>query len=118
MAYRASGRADREGGADPFPWVVSLGCLLVGVALFLHSTMPALAERQQLEEAERSFGAELGAVGSRIEALRRQRSDIGRDPEALLFEFDSRHLSPQQAIDAVARDLDEAAEAAPAERPR
>ncbi|MDA1221812.1 MAG: hypothetical protein O3B85_07300, partial [Planctomycetota bacterium] len=102
----SSGRADRADGADPFPWVVSLGCLGALALLFLHSTMPALAEHRDLELREEQFRADLDAAESRIRALRRATRQVGQDPETLLVEFDRLGLTPQQAIDEVARELD------------
>ncbi|MDA0932945.1 MAG: hypothetical protein O3C51_05775 [Planctomycetota bacterium] len=106
MASGSSGRADRADGADPFPWVVSLGCLGALALLFLHSTMPALAEHRDLELREEQFRADLDAAESRIRALRRATRQVGQDPETLLVEFDRLGLTPQQAIDEVARELD------------
>lgn len=106
MASGSSGRADRADGADPFPWVVSLGCLGALALLFLHSTMPALAEHRELELREEQFRADLDAAESRIRALRRATRQVGQDPETLLVEFDRLGLTPQQAIDEVARELD------------
>ena len=106
MASGSSGRADRADGADPFPWVVSLGCLGALALLFLHSTMPALAEHRDLELREDQFRADLDAAEARIRALRRATRQVGQDPETLLVEFDRLGLTPQQAIDEVARELD------------
>ncbi|MDA0373344.1 MAG: hypothetical protein O2865_06135, partial [Planctomycetota bacterium] len=74
--------------------------------LFLHSTMPALAEHRDLELREEQFRADLDAAESRIRALRRATRQVGQDPETLLVEFDRLGLTPQQAIDEGARELD------------
>ncbi|MEY2979981.1 MAG: hypothetical protein RL562_208 [Planctomycetota bacterium] len=108
MASGSSGRADRADGSDPFPWVVSLGCLGALALLFLHSTMPALAEHRELEHREEQFRSELDEAEARIRSLRRATRQVGQDPETLLVEFDRLGLTPQQAIDEVARELDAA----------
>lgn len=119
MANRASGGADRATGADPFPWVVSLGCLVVGLALFLHSTMPALAEQRELEDVERQLAEEAARTEREVQESRRLLRGVGTDPELLLVQFDERGLTPQQAIDLAAPDEDPAADPAEAgaERP-
>jgi nucleotide-binding universal stress UspA family protein len=106
MASGSSGRAGRADGADPFPWVVSLGCLGALALLFLHSTMPALAEHRELELREEQFRSELDESEARIRSLRRATRQVGQDPETLLVEFDRLGMTPQQAIDEVARELD------------
>jgi len=104
MAQRASGRADREGEADLFPWVVSLGCIVVGIALFLHSTMPALAENRELETRERQLREEIGRIEREAAALAEAKSRLARDPERLRAAFDAQHLTPAEAIELGRRD--------------
>ena len=103
MAQRASGRADREDEADLFPWVVSLACLVVGIALFLHSTMPALAENRQLESRERQMRDEIEQIEREATSLAEAKLRLARDPERLRTAFDAQHLTPAEASELTRR---------------
>lgn len=118
MANRRSGRSDRSDGGDPFTWVVSLGCLAVGLALFLHSTMPALAEQRDLEQVERDLTEQTLAVEREVLRQRRRTAGIGNDPELLRVLLDERGLTPQEAIDLLAPELDPSQDDATATEPR
>jgi hypothetical protein len=91
---------DRAAGppeADLFPWLVTLGCLIVALALFAHSTMPALAEQEALRKVQEQKTEQLEETAREARELRRDTEAIGRDPERLIHVLDQHGLSPEDA---------------------
>ena len=91
---RAQQRADR---ADPFPWVVTAGCLLAGLGLFVHSAVPALSEREALRREHGRLVDELRSADQGIAAERGRRQRLETDPETLFVEMDAHGVHPEQA---------------------
>ena len=89
----------RAEAGDPFPAVVSLGCVIAGICLFVHSTMPALAERRALDEVEQTARYHLEARIDKAIRLHHWLRELPFDPEALIVEFDRKGLMPEQAIE-------------------
>ena len=84
---------------DPFPWCVTLGCLVLGGALFVHSTTPALAERELLEKAEAEQVEALEGARAELVDLRQRRARLDHHPGAILVEIDAHGTTPERAVE-------------------
>ncbi|MBK8978231.1 MAG: hypothetical protein IPM29_20190 [Planctomycetes bacterium] len=106
----SAGRVDRGGepASDAFPWLVTLGALVLGLVIFAHSTRPALAERDALRDARERLETELQRETDAIHAAVQRRSALQTSPEHVLTELDRRGLSAADA-DREASRLDGAA---------
>ncbi len=97
MGGSGSDRRADPPSADLFPWLVTLGCLVVALVLFGHSTMPALAERDALRAVAEQKAEALRQATSEAAKVERQEATLGRDPEAVLIEMDRHGLAPDDA---------------------
>jgi hypothetical protein len=96
--HRGPGRAATD-SADLFPWLVTLASLAAALWLFLHSTMPAIAERRQLDAIDRQLRADNRTLEVEVESLRTRRLALPHDPELQLVELDQLGLMPADAIE-------------------
>lgn len=92
MAHRASGR--RAEGADPFPWVVCLVSIAVGLTIWFRSTTPSLAESAELERIEQRLRGELESSETATHELGARRARLQNDPETVLVELDRHGIDP------------------------
>lgn len=90
MAEPARGR--RAERADPFPWVVTLLSLAVGITIYFRSTAPALAEDRALREVEERLRDSADRTAAEAIELRRRRERLTKDPETVLVELDRHGL--------------------------
>ena len=86
---------------DPFPSLVTLGCLGLGLLLYVHSTRPALEEKQQLDEVEGRILHDLRARHQEHSIEGRRLNGTFRNPEALIVELDRQGVSPTRADELV-----------------
>jgi hypothetical protein len=96
--------ASREGrraqsGSDAFPWLVALGCLAAGLFVWFGSTVPALREREILEDARVRMEERRDALRKAAVELRGRRQALPRDGELLMVEIDRHGLLPHEAVE-------------------
>ena len=92
MAQPARGR--RAEGADPFPWVVCLVSVAIGVTILFRSTIPGLAEQQDLRAVETRRQQDLSETTGESHDLRARRQRLQADPETVLIELDRHGIDP------------------------
>ena len=109
MAQPARGR--RANGADPFPWVVCLVGIGIGLTILFRTTIPALAERRELESIEQRVRLDADDAERARRQLSARQERLERDPETVLVELDRLGIDARQLPPAAAEPAD--AQAAP-----
>lgn len=91
---------------DPFPSLVTLGCLGLGLLLYVHSTRPALEEKEQLDKVEGRVLEKLRLRHQEHSIEHRRLRSTLRNPEAVIVELDQQGVSPARADELVEQMLE------------
>ncbi|MCA8944160.1 MAG: hypothetical protein KDB80_16465 [Planctomycetes bacterium] len=82
------------GGGDRFPWIVALGALVIGAWIFFTSTVPAIRERETLDEQEQILIERRDSMLDATTELRDRRKALSHSQDHVLVELDRHGLHP------------------------
>jgi hypothetical protein len=101
------------GDAPGFPWFVTLLSLLLGLGIYVHSTRPALAEAERLEQRERELRRDIDAAIQAVAEEQHHTGELEHNPEAVMRELDARGLTEEDADQAAVHQLEFSSDGTP-----